>query len=211
MIKNVFKLNGKPINVYTSWDDFTFEQYERILDLKDDDVPEVVSILTGVDRETLEKAEIKGLENLLGAANFLKTVPTWPLVTDKIGPYTIPANKNGKFEIQFESLGQFEDMRKAMAKCTAIVDLTKTYPLFVAIYLQKLSDGIYSYSKAVDMVPSIRRMPAREVMALGSFFYARLRSLLTGTPDNSHSPTPSQKKLKLDSKNSMKDSGRMPR
>jgi len=211
MIKNVFKLNGKPINVCTSWDDFTFEQYERILDLKDDDVPEVVSILTGVDREILEKAEILGLENLLEAARFLKSVPKWPLATDKIGPYTIPPNKAGKFEIQFESLGQFEDMRKAMGKCATIVDLTKAYPLFVAIYLQKIADGVYSYSKAVEMVPSIRRMPAREVMALGSFFYAKLKNLLSGTADNSPSPTPSQKKSKPDSKSSMKGSGRTPR
>lgn len=208
MIKNIFKLNGKPVNVASSWDDFTFEQYERVLNLKDNDITEVISIITDVPRETLESGEIIGLEKLLEVALFMKKVPAWDAVPNKIGGYTLPVNKNGQFDIQFESLGQFEDMRKAMLRCNTVVELTKTYSEFIAIYLQKIRDKEYSYSKALEMIQEVRKMPAREVMALGSFFYAKLRSLLNGTPNNSQNPPLSPKKSKPDSRTSMKGSAR---
>lgn len=207
MIKNVFKLNGKFIDVATTWDDFTYRQYHRIMNAGDS-VTEIVSILTNVPRETLEKATIIGLEQVLGAASGIKEPPAWDGVVDQIGGYKLPKNKNGNFDIQFESLGQFEDMRSIMNTVKDINTLTAAHPHFVAIYLQKIRDGVYDPEKARLMVEEVKDYSAREVMSLGSFFYAKLRSLLSGTPPSSPSTSPSQKKSKQASRPSTKSSGR---
>lgn len=208
MIKNVFKLNGKFIDIATTWDDFTWRQYYRILVMGNDDVSEMVSILTNVPRETLAKATIIGLEQVLAAAAAIKEPPAWDGKCDKLGSYKIPANKNGEFNIQFESLGQFEDMRVIMNTIKDVRGLTEAHPRFCAIYLQKIRDGEYDPEKAREMVEEIKDYPAKEVMTVGSFFYAKVKALLNGTPPSSPSTPLSPKKSKPVSQNSTKNSGR---
>lgn len=207
MIKNVFKLNGKYIDVASSWDDFTWRQYYRILNVGDS-VPEMVSIFTGVPRETLEKAEISGLEQVIAISMAIKEPPAWDGDTDQVGPYKLPKNKAGQFNIQFESLGQFEDMRAIMHTIKDINSLTAAHPHFIAIYLQKIRDGVYDPEKARLMIEEVKDYPAKEVMAVGSFFYAKLRSLLSGTPPSSPSTPQSPKKTKQGSQPSTKSSAR---
>lgn len=208
MIKNVFKLNGKFIDVATTWDDFTWRQYYRILVMGNDDVSEMVSILTNVPRETLATATILGLEKVLAVASSFKETPAWDGKCDQLGGKNLPKNKNGEFNIQFESLGQFEDMRAIMTTLTDIKTLTAAHPRFCAIYLQKIRDGIYDPEKAREMAEEVKDYPAREVMAVGSFFYAKLRSLLSGTPPSSPSTPQSLKKTKRGSRPSTKSLGR---
>lgn len=208
MIKNVFKLNGKLIDIATSWDDLTWRQYHRILTMGNDDVSELVSILTNVPRETLQKATIIGLESVLAAASGIKEPPAWDGKCNQLGAYKLPANKNGDFNIQFESLGQFEDMRAIMNTIKDVIGLTESHPRFCAIYLQKIRDGAYDPEKAREMVEEIKDYPAKEVMTVGSFFYAKLRSLLSGTHPSSPSTPQSPKKTKPGSRPSTKSSAR---
>lgn len=209
MIKNVFKLNGKSIDMASSWDDFTYEQYWRIFNLKDD-TAELVSIFTGIPVEDLRSATIIGLEKVIELANSITKSgpPNWDGSIDQVGPYKLPKNKDGSFNIQFESLGQFEDMRAVMKTVTDIKTLTAAHPQFVAIYLQKIRDGSYDPEKAKAMIPEIKALPAKEVITAGSFFYARLINLLHGTPTGSPSPSPSPKKMRPGSPRSSKNSGR---
>lgn len=212
-----FKLNGKSIQVASSWDELSYEQFFKTfqpLDFK-----ALISVCANIPNdENIQKAQITGnIEGLVTAMNFIKKPAVWDKPVLQCGPYKLPINHKGQYNIQYESLGQFEDMRNWMAKITGETQvdraksITETYPYFVAIYLQKIRDGEYSYSKAMDMVEEIKSYPAREVVTLGSFFLVKLSSLLNGTPDNSQSITPSPKKSKRVSTNSRKPSARLQR
>lgn len=208
MIKGVFKLNGKPTDVASSWDDFTYYQYWRIFNLNDD-TAELVSIFTGVPRETLLTANLTGFEKIVEIAVQITKAgaPNWNGDCDQVGPYKLPHNKDGRFDIQFESLGQFEDMRAIMRTVTDVKSLTAAHPRFVAIYLQKIRDGAYDPEKAKEMVEEVKAMPAKEVITVGSFFYARLKNLLNGTQTSSPSTKRTPKKQRQASRRSTKSSG----
>lgn len=203
-----FKVNSKTVNVPTAWDELTFSQYLQILDLKDDYL-QVVSILTGIDYEILKKAEINGLESLIAATSFLSEIPDFDHVTTKVGPYNLPVNDKGLFNIQLESLAQFEDMRAVMK---GAIDSPKAmiecYVKFVALYVQKVRDKEYDSQKALLMVDEVKTWPAKEVITAGAFFYVKLRSLLNGTQKTSPLTPRSPKKSKQASKGSRKSSGR---
>lgn len=202
-----FTLNGKQIEVTDSWEAMTFAQYLRILKLKDDTV-EMISILTGISRETLAKAQIKGVEKLLYASQFLNTAPKFPENPTKIGEYKLPLNSNGVFDIQFESLAQFEDMRQIMNTLKEGVHAhTEAYASYCAIYLQKLRDGEYDGDKALKMVPEIMNYPASDVIVAGGFFFVRLQSLLNGIKSNS--PNTARHRKKSIGKRSKRSSARM--
>lgn len=203
-----FKLNKKPIQVPSCWEDLTFAQSVEIMKGRED----IISILTGIDHETLKNARIEGLETLLQCLSFLKKPYVVGAPCTEIGGYKLPINSKGEFNIQLESLGQFEDMRKAMASVPEkdVVKHTLAYADYVAIYLQKLRDGVYSLDKASSMVPEVMQMRGVDVISLGSFFFLKLWSLSTGTALSSLSTTQVGKKKRPDSKTSKKSSGRTP-
>jgi hypothetical protein len=205
MIK--FKLNGKPLKIPSSWDDPTFGQYIKIIQTNAS-ATDVISIFTGIDIKTLKKAKIEGLEMIMQSLSFLKKSPQWEGVCDKIGKYVLPINSKGKFDIQFESLGQFEDMRSIMNKVPEdnALELTKSFAQYVAIYLQKIRDGEYDQDKAGIMLDEVYAMPAKEVITVGSFFFLKLLSLSRGIDLNSLSTNQKPKKQKPVSKNSRKHS-----
>lgn len=202
-----FQVNGKATKVKSSWDDVTYGEYLAILDAGGD-TSKILSILTGINSETLRKSKIKGADQLLIAIGFAnKPVEIMPKIS-QVGPYKLPM-KGGKFDIQFESLGQFEDLRAVLT--SGIKDSTevlKSYPKAVAIYLQKIRDGEYDGMKAQDMETEVLAMPCREVLTAGSFFLLKLLTLYAGTKDSSPkaaSPT------RRTGKSSTKRSGRTAR
>ena len=156
-----------------------------------DDMVESLSILTGIDYETLKKSKIKGLEKLLYAARFMNKAPKLQEKPTKIGKYKLPIN----FDIQFESLAQFEDMRQVMVKLEeGVYAQAESYAKYCAIYCQKLRDGEYDGQKATDMISEIMTLPALEVISAGSFFFVRLQFLLNGIIPNSRSTPRSRRK-----------------
>jgi hypothetical protein len=86
------------------------------------------------------------------------------------------------------------------------IDLTKSYGQFVSIYLQKIRDGQYEYSKATDMLEEVYKMPAIQVITAGSFFFLKLLTLTTGTAVSFRPTTPNRKKSKQGSTSSRKRS-----
>jgi len=205
-----FKLNGKKVQVCSTWNDLIFNQYLQIQKLKDDYL-QLVSLCTGIDYEIIKKAEIIGLESVLEAVKFISIPPVIPESVSKIGKYTIPLDSKGQFNVQFKRLDQFEDMRKIMSNAKDILSVTESFPQYLAIYLQAIRDGEYSYQKAMAMVPEIRELPALEVISLGSFFLIKLLNLSSGTAKTSQSTTQKRKKSKPVSRNSTKSSARMRR
>lgn len=210
-----FKLNGKKIQVLSSWDDTNYNQFIQIHDCKS--LAERLAICTGLPVHRFE-SDIVGLETLLTAVSFIPKSPEWTDPVFKCGPFDLPINHKGEYNITFEGLGQFEDMRKLlpelkiedslMAKARKLADAS---PPMVAIYLQKIRDGEYDYNKAVEMIPEVKTMPAREVVTLGSFFLVKLLTLSTGTQSNSQNTPPSPKKSRRVSKGSNKSLARSPR
>lgn len=205
MIK--FKLNGKSINVASSWDDLTFDQFLQAMELTD--AYHAVSIVTGIDLETIRTKPILGLEVILKALRFFHSPAKFPDTTKTIGKYKLPLDSKGEFNPQFKRLDQFEDMRKLMiASDKGIKSITEAYASYCAIYLQELRDKEYSYSKAMAMVDEVKQMPAREVIPAGSFFLIKLLSLSTGIKKTSLTTSPNRKKSKPGSKSSRKSLGR---
>lgn len=208
-----FTVSGKKVAICSSWDDVTLSQYCKILNSKAD-IFETVSILSGLDYYILKKSLIIGLEDVLIAISFLRTVPEVPGYTSKVGKYNLPITKDGRFDIQFESLAQFEDTRAALNRIPVkdgkydITGLTTAYAEFAAIYLQKLRDGEYQPEKAKAMIPEVMEMPALEVISAGSFFFLKLLSLSTGTAMSSPLTSPSPKKSKPALNSSRKSSAR---
>lgn len=207
-----FKLNGKKLNFPSNWHDLTFAQYLGIMQNKSGTLG-YISIFTGIDIDTLKKAKIEGLDMIIQSLSFLRDTPKFEGNTEQIGKYKLPLNSKGVFDVQLESLGQFEDMRAVMMSIPDkdLLAHTKAYVNYVAIYLQKIRDGEYNPDEAVKMMPEVMSMPAHEIIITGSFFFLKLLNLLTGTHPNSQNTPQKSKKSKPGSKNSVKSSGRMPR
>lgn len=201
-----FTLNKKQIEVTDSWEALTFAQYLRILKMGND-IVETISILTGLEYDYLKKANIKGIDKLLYCAQFLNKPPQFPDKPTHIGPYKLPLNSAGVFDIQFESLAQFEDMRQIMGKLEeGVYPHTEAYAKYCALYVQKIRDKEYSGQKALEMVSEIMTYPASHIITAGGFFFVKLSILLNGTQSNSPNTAPHRKKST--GKRSAKSSGR---
>lgn len=206
MIK--FNLNGKNISIASSWDDITYGQYLEIIKIKDD-LLKLVSICSGLDYDFLKKATISGVESVIEAMSFVRSIPVLPEKVTEIGSYKLPVNSKGGFNIQFESLAQFEDMRSIMmANKTSADDISDDFSSYVAIYLQKLRDKEYDHEKAMAMKEDVLNMPALKVMALGGFFLARLLTLSIGTTASYPQAPKNLKKSKPVMTKSQRSSGR---
>lgn len=205
------RINKKPYKIPSSWYEVTYNQYCEILKINDD-LLKLIGCFTGIPLKDLQKYEIKGLEDVIQCLSYLNNTPEFDGYSEKLGPFPLPVNHKGKFDIRFESLAQFEDMRKIMKAIPTgkLEDLIEAYPKFCAIYAQKLRDKEYDYNKAMDMVEEVKTYPLPDVMICGAFFFLKLLSLSNGTATTSH-PKKSVKKVAFRSRqggrNSSKSSG----
>lgn len=199
-----FKLNGKQLQFPSYWEDLTFGQYVRIIEGEKN----FIALFTGLDPQTVNKAKIEGLEMIIQCLSFMKKAPDFSKTCNQVGPYKLPLNSKGEFDIQFESLAQFEDMKAAMVKVPEnnMTEVIKSYANYVAIYIQKLRDGEYNPDAAIKMVEEVYKMPAHQVIKVGSFFLLKLLNLLIGTTNNSQLTNQNPKKYKPGSRNSKKRS-----
>lgn len=182
-----------------------------MLDLKDDTI-ELVSIFTGVEYETLRNAVIINLDDILKALVFINKPPVFPTHVTKCGPYTIPVNDKGQFNIQHESLAQYEDMRSVIKKVGGNINQhTLAYGKYVAIYLQKIRDGEYQPLKVPELEDEVLNYSAYEVCTLGAFFFLKVMNFSNGSPKKSPLINPNQKKSKPVTKDSRKRSAVSPR
>mgnify|MGYP003428561396 CR=1 FL=1 len=206
-----FKLNGKTYSIPQKWEEVTFKQYLDIFELKDDTI-QLVSIFTGLEYDYLKNAVIIGLDDILTALSFIYKMPEFPGSVSECGPFKIHNNSKGGFNIQHESLGQFEDMRAVMNKLPEkdIKAHTAAYAEYVAIYLQKIKDKEYSHLKAQQMVEEIYTYPAFQVITLGSFFFLKLKSFLNGLAKTFPNTVPNPKKSKQVTNGYKKRSARSP-
>src|SRR5690242_20702858 len=98
-----FKLNGKKLKVASSWNDLTLKQYYDVVKTGAD-LANLISICSGIDADKIRNSSVEGLESVISALTFVKKAPDFTQYSDKCGPYKLPTNHKGKFNIQFESL-----------------------------------------------------------------------------------------------------------
>ncbi len=203
-----FKLDKKNVQIPSSWDDVSFADYLEVCNGKGSPA-DFISRATGLTVDQVMNSEITGLEAILAALEFSKTImKEADQVVTQIGPFKLPLDSKGEYNIQFETLAQFEDLRVMMSKAGKGVEFISKYANYASVYLQKIRDGKYSPDKAKAMVPEIMTYPAPEVISVGSFFFVKLLNLSNGTAKISPSTAPSPKKKKPVLVKSPKSSGR---
>lgn len=203
MIK--IKLNTKSFDIPTTWEEVAFSQWTQMTQMPDG-IFNIISIFTGILPEVLKSSTIIGVDKIVTAISFTNKKPVMPGYVDKVGKYKLPPNVDGKFDIQYKSLGQFEDAREVY-KTMEGDKLLPGYGKLVAIYLQELRDGEYDSFKVHELELEVQNMPAIEVITAGAFFFLKSASLFSGTPTVSLLTPRSQKRSKQGLKTTLKPSG----
>jgi hypothetical protein len=169
-----FKINGTKHKIPTEWSDVTFAQYITLATSLDT-LLHHVHIFTGIPVETLQKAKINNLEKIALALSFLSLTPKLePGVTKMVGPYVLPE------DITLQSLGQFEDLKALLKEVPQTLDtiednikLHNLYGTACAIYIQKLRDKEYDFSKVPEVRKELNNYSCIQVIQTGSFFLFR--------------------------------------
>ena len=154
---------GQLIKLETEWDRESATQ--------------LFSIITGVDEELLKSSKDNGLEDtMLAICAFAYDQPQWDALPRpaklQIGDefYNTPDN------IDKKTLGQ-----KIMVSQIAIkedVDLVKSIPKIIAIYMQEVIDGKYDDTRLVEVEESILTSPAIDCYGLALFFFQESGNLI---------------------------------
>lgn len=171
-----FKINEVRILIPTQWSDVTAEQYVALLTLPPT-LKHHIGLFTNIPVAVLEVAEITNLEDISAALSFLNFPPDMgPGPTPTVGKYILPV------DITLQSVGQFEDLRVLLNKfpgnleTLTIEDNIKIADLYLtacAIYVQKIKDGKYDFTKVTDVKEELKKASCIEVMQTGAFFLFR--------------------------------------
>ncbi len=192
-------INGESIQVPSSWDDLTFTQWQQLAKVTTNDRIKVAAICLKMDEAELRKSTLENVEVLYSTLEFINE--PCEMITDpvKVKDWDIPK------DITFQSLGQFEDMRQTFDKALAqviktpegTIDILQTipaiaeyFPLWCAIYCQKVRDGEYDYEKASFLAEELKETSCIEVLSAGSFFFYKLTTLFAPTKPSSRKPLP---------------------
>lgn len=169
-----FKIAGKRCDIPTVWRDVTYSQYVYMIIPRS--FSEYIHIFSGIPLETLHRAKINNVDKLSLALAFLSIRPNMDR-TETVGKYALPGQP------QFESLGQFEDLRNLVKryphkerKDFDYTDFEIECELYLeacAIYFQKIRDGVYDSSKIGQVKDELRNASAVEVLSNGAFFFAK--------------------------------------
>lgn len=168
------KVNSKPHELPTSWDDLKFWQYREILRATPETTNEqLLAKFLKIDYAMFQDSVLVGFEPVLIALQFMAKPPShWNQANpSKIGNYILPA------DITLETVIQYEHMKKLAFQKKPFIELVDDYPMIVAIYAQKIRDGKYDYQKARQMSAELEEYNAREIIEAANFFLAKLLTL----------------------------------
>ena len=186
MITYDITLNGVKVQkaIPTKYEEVSFKNF---IALEDNKEITAVSLFTGIDKETLKKANISNLDSLLKSLSFLQTPPALLNIPDEIAGIKVSK------DIGFEAFGMFTDLKDELDKGLEGMELLKQYPLFCAIYCTRPYDFMVSQSR----VEEFENMPCVEVLALGNFLLMKLVALKSITAPTSLKPLTLLRKVKL--------------
>lgn len=159
-------LNGVKIlkDIPGKWEEVTFKQYIELTDKKE---LTALSIFTGIDAETLKKAQITNLNKLVTVLSFIKAEVPLFNYPKRILTFDLPQDLN------FETFGQYSDLKDQLDKGLTGIELIKQYPLFCSIYTTKP----YDYKQAEANAELFMNAPCTDVLAVGFFLLMKLVGL----------------------------------
>jgi hypothetical protein len=165
-------LNGVKITkqLPVRYSELGFKKYVELAFSKDDPI-KVLSILLDQGEETLKKAKIYNLEEVLSLMSFLRK-PIELRVPKEILGYKIPK------DLKFESMNRYADLQHIAGSFGK--ELTKEsllqYAEMVAIYAMPNYEDASEQEKQ-DFIEQFYNAPCEEVMAVGNFTLMKLTEL----------------------------------
>lgn len=194
MIKTTITLNNVKVvkDIPTRWAEVTFSKFLQ-LSKQGDDYLKVISLFTGVPEDTLIKAKISNLDDVLVHLTFLKSDP----VTEILSPPTKVLGYDIPKDLGFKTIGQLKDIQRIWEqgiedKITPLEQLER-FPLYLATYA--LTE--YDYRDAEALAPVFLEAPCPEVLYVGNFTLTKLVVLKTSTKSDSPRRKARLKKWKL--------------
>lgn len=172
----VFKIDKVRYEFATCWPDVTYDQYVKLLRTRNK-LTDYIHVFTGIPIETLENAIITNLESISLALSFLTITPHFDR-TRMVGRFILPQ------DVTLQSVGQFEDLRALLTKLPrkqpgeiyTIEDnelIADLYLTACSIYVQKVKDGKYDYTKVEAVKEELKSASCAEVIGTGAFFLFR--------------------------------------
>lgn len=180
-MKITMTMNGITVHkeIPTSWAGVTFEEFIKLA--KCQTVTDKLSVFTGIEVETLKKAKINNLYQIIGLLSFTETKPEVSKIPEAIAGYRMPSN------IETDEIGRFEDLKIESAKIkkipedveisreelNEILESVNAYAMFCAIYATEP----YDYKEAEKLKDVFMKAPCEEVVAIGNFTLLKLIEL----------------------------------
>lgn len=159
----------KDIEMASSWDDVTLEQFDRLQEIDKDDVfatADILSILTGLDAEELLKLPSDEYMSLCEKINFLNDMPRKciPEPKLKLGDITFnitlsPQEMTAEQFLEYKSLIMANKIDKKTARLMACFMIPEGC---------QYNDGKYNVSEILDLI--YKHMSVVEVTAYVNFF-----------------------------------------
>lgn len=169
----------------TGWEQVTFRQFLKLKDNKD---LTALSVFTGLDPETLKKANIKNFDDVIRALSFTNYPPDLLKLPKSILGYPV------RQDLGFEPFGRYTDIKDIVTKEQSEGELINQYPLMACIYTMP---GEYKFQEAEKNAEQFQEAPCTEVLALGNFLLMRLIGLKNTTGTTSQNQPTLLRKLKL--------------
>lgn len=167
-MKITMTMNGITVHkeIPTSWAGVTFKEFIKLA--KCQTVTDKLSVFTGIDVETLKKAKINNLYQIIALLSFTETKPEVSKLPWSIAGYRMPAN------IETDEIGRFEDLKLEAAKINQEeLESVSAYAMFCAIY----ATDPYDYKEAEKLKDVFMKAPCEEVVAIGNFTLLKLIEL----------------------------------
>jgi hypothetical protein len=166
-------LNGVKVtkDIPESWDKVTFRQS---LQLTGKDKVFALSLFTGIDLDTLNKARVHNSLAVMEILGFLDREIEYSIPSEIMG-YKIP------HDLESESVAQYADINEIVSKFDKDdpIKNVEQYPLIVATYCV----SPYDFKEAEKIAEKLFDAPCTEVMAIGNFTLARLLALKLNIPN----------------------------
>lgn len=152
-------LNGVKVNknIPTSWEYVTFRQFLDLVGKETDE--EIISVLLGIDLETVKKARFTNLSMIKAMIQFTRGKLEYELPKSILG-YTIRPN------IEIEEIQRYADLESILKGFGEDgKENMKQFPLMVTTYIVEP----YNFKDAENMAPAFLDAPALEVLAVANF------------------------------------------
>lgn len=165
-------IEGRKVNLPTSWDEVTYAQYVELALMQNDLVGQV-AYLIGMDRETLNSATFSdGLDHVFKNTKFLTKfeIEEYP---DKLGRFT-PGR-------DIKTMWQLNEMTKVVETINTedLRGILQSIPRIAAI---QVLEQPFDSEKAVYLAGELMKLPCTEVYSTGNYFFAKAMSLVYRKP-----------------------------